>query len=164
MNKSNIAVIGIGNILMKDEGVGCHAANLLLSDYEFDPEITIIDAGTTGTDLLPYLEEHDRIIILDAVDFEREPGFIGSIENDDILTRLTTKMSMHHMGITDVLSTAKLLDIVPSQMFLLGMQPKDLTVGMEMTAEVKDRLPRMLEVAVMKLEEWGVKVRGKKPE
>jgi len=159
MEKPSIAVIGIGNILMKDEGVGCHAANLLLSQYEFEPEITIIDAGTTGTDLLPYLEKHSRIIILDAVDFEREPGFIGSIENNDILTRLTTKMSMHHMGITDVLSTAKLLDIVPEQIFLLGMQPKDLSVGMEMTEVVKNRLPRMLEVAVMKLEEWGVKTK-----
>ena len=161
MDKTNIAVIGIGNILMKDEGVGCHAANLLLSEYEFEPEITIIDAGTTGTDLLPYLEEHDRIIILDAVEFEQEPGFIGSIENDDILARLTTKMSMHHMGITDVLSTAKLLDIVPSQLFLLGMQPKDLSVGMELTEEIRKRLPRMLEVAIMKLEEWGVKVQKK---
>ncbi len=161
MEKTNIAVIGIGNILMKDEGVGCHVANLLLSEYEFKPEITIIDAGTTGTDLLPYLEEHDRIIILDAVEFEQEPGFIGSIENDDILARLTTKMSMHHMGITDVLSTAKLLDIVPSQLFLLGMQPKDLSVGMELTEEIRKRLPRMLEVAIMKLEEWGVKVQKK---
>ncbi|HGY54253.1 MAG TPA: hydrogenase maturation protease [Caldithrix abyssi] len=161
MEKTNIAVIGIGNILMKDEGVGCHAANLLLSEYEFEPAITIIDAGTTGTDLLPYLEEHDRIIILDAVEFEQEPGFIGSIENDDILARLTTKMSMHHMGITDVLSTAKLLDIVPSQLFLLGMQPKDLSVGMELTEEIRKRLPRMLEVAIMKLEEWGVKVQKK---
>ena len=163
MGKTNIAVIGIGNILMKDEGVGCHAANLLLSEYEFEPDIAIIDGGTTGTDLLPYLEEHDRIIILDAVEFGQEAGFIGSIENDDILTRLTTKMSMHHLGITDVLSTAKLLDIVPSQMFLLGMQPKDLSVGMELTEETKKRLPRMLEVAVMKLEEWGVKVK-KKPD
>ena len=161
MDKTNIAVIGIGNILMKDEGVGCHAANLLLSEYEFKPEITIIDAGTTGTDLLPYLEEHDRIIILDAVEFEQEPGFIGSIENDDILARLTTKMSMHHMGITDVLSTAKLLDIVPSQLFLLGMQPKDISVGMELTDVVRQRLPRMLEVAIMKLDEWDVKVRKK---
>ena len=161
MDKTNIAVIGIGNILMKDEGVGCHAANLLLSEYEFKPEITIIDAGTTGTDLLPYLEEHDRIIILDAVEFEQEPGFIGSIENDDILTRLTTKMSMHHMGITDVLSTAKLLDIVPSQLFLLGMQPKDISVGMELTDVVRQRLTRMLEVAIMKLDEWGVKVQKK---
>jgi len=159
MKESKIAVIGIGNILMSDEGVGCHAANLLLAKYNFEPSIEILDAGTTGTDLLHYFEDYDRIIITDAVNFDKEPGFIGTIEDDDILARITTKMSMHHLGLSDVLSTVKLLGIETMNVYLVGIQPASLEVGTELTDLIAQRMDRMIEVVLLKLKEWGVSVK-----
>ena len=154
--ESKVAVIGVGNILLQDEGVGIHIVNALIKDYRFDPPIEIVDGGTTGMDLIPYFEENDKIIIVDAVNFDKEPGFIGSIENEDILTVLTTKLTMHHLGLTDVLSTMKVHDIKPEQMFLLGIQPDSLELDMELTDVIADRIPRMMEVLQQKLAEWGV--------
>lgn len=155
--ESKVAVIGVGNILLQDEGVGIHIVNALIKDYRFDPPIEIVDGGTTGMDLIPYFEENDKIIIVDAVNFDKEPGFIGSIENEDILTVLTTKLTMHHLGLTDVLSTMKVHDIKPEQMFLLGIQPDSLELDMELTDVIANRIPRMMEVLQQKLAEWGVK-------
>lgn len=157
-NESKIAVLGIGNILMEDEGAGVHVVNRLGKDFEFSPSIQLIDGGTTGSDLLPYLEDNDRVIIVDAVNFEEEPGFIGSIENDDILTRLTTKMSLHHLGITDVLSSLKLLGTGPNEIFMVGIQPASMNISLEMSDTVKNRLERMTEVVLLKLQEWQVSV------
>jgi len=156
-----IAVIGIGNLLMQDEGVGVHLVNALSQKYYFEPQILLIDGGTTGTDLLSYFAENSHILLLDAVNFHKEPGFIGSYENDEILTRLNTKLSLHHLGLTDVLSTNKLLGVRPEQTFLLGIQPERMEVGMELTETIISRLPRMEEIALKKLSEWGVQASEK---
>lgn len=147
---------------MQDEGVGVFIANTILEKYDFKPEIQIIDGGTTGLDLLPYFEENDKVIIVDAVDFGKEPGFIGSIENDDILRVLNTKLSLHHLGLSDVLSTMKIMDINPSQIFLLGIQPSKMEeLEMELSEIVSSKTNRMIEVVLQKLEEWGIESKEK---
>ena len=162
MANSNIAILGIGNLLQRDEGVGVHLINQLEKDYSFSPRINLIDGGTMGTDLLPYLEQNDKIIILDAVNFNEPPGFIGVIKNDDILRRLNTKLSIHHLGITDVLSSARLLDIEPSEIYLIGIQPKNIEMGTDLTDEIKQKTSKMIEEAIKKLREWGVNVQIKR--
>jgi len=161
MADSKIAILGIGNLLQKDEGVGVHIINKLVHDYQFKPEISLIDGGTMGTDLLPYLEEHDKIIIVDAVNFDQPPGFVGTIENEDILRRLNTKLSIHHLGLTDVLSTARLLDIEPSALYLIGVQPENIEMGTELTDTILARIDKMIGIAFLKLADWGVKVEEK---
>ncbi len=157
IEKTQITVLGIGNLLMHDDGAGIQAVQKLMKNYRFEPEIQLIDGGTMGSELLPIFEEADKLIIVDAVNFNEEPGFIGTIENDAILSRLMTKLSMHHLGLTDVLSQVKLLDIEPSQIYLVGIQPEDLNeLTMDLSDAVADRMDRMLEVVLMKLEEWGV--------
>ncbi|MBE9511822.1 MAG: hydrogenase maturation protease, partial [Bacteroidetes bacterium] len=71
MSEQVITILGLGNILMQDEGIGVHIANLLDKTYRFEPEIRIIDGGTTGTDLLPYFEDSNKVLIIDAVNFEK---------------------------------------------------------------------------------------------
>lgn len=159
-----ITVIGIGNLLMHDDGAGIHAINKLMKDYRFEPQIRLIDGGTMGSELLPIFESTKKVILVDAVNFNKEPGFIGSIENDDILARLTTKLSMHHLGLTDVLSQIKLLGIEPEQIFLAGIQPEDMSeMTMELSDAVEQRLERLIEVVIIKLEEWGVQVSKNTP-
>ena len=154
--QSKIAVLGIGNLIMQDEGVGIHVIRKLETEYIFQPEIELIDGGTSGSELYGFFEDNDKMIIVDAVNFDEEPGFIGTIEKDDILKRLNTKLSMHNLGLTDVLSHVKLLDIEPSEIFLVGIQPAVIELHDELSDIISERVDRILEVVCMKLTEWNV--------
>jgi hydrogenase maturation protease len=151
-----ICILGLGNILMRDEGVGVHIANALRQKYSFQPEITIIDGGTTGNDLLPYFEQHNNILIIDAVEFGESPGFMGLIENENILTHLNTKLSLHHLGLSDVLSSMKLLGIQPDEVCLVGIQPKIMKVGLELSTTLSKKIPEIEKKVLTLLAKWGV--------
>ena len=161
MNKLKTAILGVGNILMQDEGVGVHLIQDLTENYSFDPQTALIDGGVMGIDLLPYFDEYDRMIILDAVEFDKEPGFIDVIENENILALFTTKMSLHHLGLKDVLSYAKLLDQQPDEMCLIGMQPHEIQMKMELSETAAGKMEEMKGLVIKKLEGWGIKVRQK---
>jgi len=158
MSNLKTAVLGVGNILMQDEGVGVHLIQELMEKYSFDPHVQLIDGGVMGIDLLPYFDEYDRMIILDAVDFDKEPGFINVFENENILALFTTKMSLHHLGLKDVLSYAKLLDQQPNEMCLIGMQPDEIEMKMELSKTIAGKMEEMKDLVFQKLEGWGIKV------
>lgn len=150
------AVIGLGNILLRDEGVGVHAVNAIKESCSFSPEVEIIDGGTLGLDLLPLIEGKERLILIDAVDFKKEPGFIGVLENDEIPCALFTKLSVHHIGLSDVLYAAKLMGITPSKIRLIGVQPESMDVGLDLTPCVSDRIKDVIEMTIKTLKEWNV--------
>ncbi len=152
-----IVVIGIGNTLMSDEGVGVHIVSALIKEYHFYPKIELIDGGTAGMELLQFFQDNDKVIIIDAVNFNEEPGFVGSIENNNILQRLNTKLTMHHLGITDVLSSFQLTGGKAKEIFLLGIQPKSIEVGLELSDEIAKKTDKMISITLQKLEEWGIK-------
>lgn len=152
-----IALIGLGNILLKDEGVGVHAANTIKQRYAFSPNVEIIDGGTMGLDLLSIFEGLDKVLIVDAVDFGKDPGYIRIIENDDIPSVLNSKLSVHHISLPDVLFAAKLMDVSPPEVCLIGIQPESLDVGLDMTDRISSKLDELMEMIIKKLKEWGVK-------
>ncbi|UCD35497.1 MAG: HyaD/HybD family hydrogenase maturation endopeptidase [Nitrospiraceae bacterium] len=153
----NIAVFGIGNLLLSDDGAGIHAVQRLQKEYEFSPAIEFIDGGTKGLDLLPLFENRDRVLIIDAANFQKEPGTIDIIEGDKIPSFLTSKLSVHQIGLPDMLFAARLMEITPPEMCLIGIQPLSMDTSTEMSPVVKDRLPDLVERVIEKLREWGVK-------
>ncbi|HTP05264.1 MAG TPA: HyaD/HybD family hydrogenase maturation endopeptidase [Nitrospirota bacterium] len=157
-DSGRISVLGIGNILLSDEGVGVHAVNAIKKKYAFSPEIEILDGGTMGLDLLPIFQTQDKIIIIDAVDFKKEPGHVGAIEGNKIPTVLNTKLSVHHIGFSDLLYAAKLTRDIPPEVYLIGIQPKSFDVGLEMTDEIRMHLDDIIELAIQKLKEWDVQI------
>ncbi len=150
------ALIGLGNILLKDEGVGVHVVNTILERYTFSPEVEIIDGGTLGLDLLHFFEGKEKILIIDAVDFRKEPGYIGMLEDDAIPSSLFSKLSVHHIGLSDLLFAAKLKDLTPSKLCLIGIQPQSLEIGLEMTECVRDRIEDVIALTIKKLKEWNI--------
>jgi hydrogenase maturation protease len=150
------SVIGLGNILLKDEGIGVHAVNAIKEGYTFSPEVEIIDGGTLGLDLLHFFEGRDRVLIVDAVDFRKDPGYIGVIEDDNIPSTLFAKLSVHHIGLSDVLFAAKLLDITPSKLRLIGIQPQSLDVGLTMTECVSGKMNQLIDLIIQTLKEWNI--------
>ena len=157
-DSGRISVLGIGNILLSDEGVGVHAVNAIKKKYAFSPEIELMDGGTMGLDLLPVFQTQDKIIIIDAVDFKKEPGHVGAIEGNKIPTVLNTKLSVHHIGFSDLLYAAKLTRETPPEVYLVGIQPKSFDVGLEMTDEIRSHLDYIIELAIQKLKEWDVQI------
>lgn len=161
-NQPPTALLGLGNLLMEDEGIGVHVLRRLETEYHLEPEPYCVDGGTAGFELLPIFQDYDRILMIDAVEFKREPGTIDILRDDQILTELTQKMSLHHLGITDVLSSARLLEYNPSEIVLLGIQPYCIdNIQMELSMEMQDRMDAIVKVALDLLNTWGIKSRPK---
>ena len=96
------------------------------------------------------------MIIVDAVDFEKKPGFIDTIENDNILALFTTRMSLHHLGLKDVLSYAKLLDQTPKNLCLIGIQPHKIEMEIELSQIINSRIHELITLVLQKLKIWGI--------
>ena len=152
----NIAIFGIGNILLSDDGAGIHAINRLKKEYAFPEGVEIIDAGTKGLDLLPLIEKRDKVLFIDAANFKKEPGTIDIVEGDRIPAFLSAKLSVHQIGLPDMLFAAKLMEITPAEMCLIGIQPKSMETGTELSHEVETRFEPFLNTILQKLNEWGV--------
>ncbi len=154
--KSDTLILGLGNVLLQDEGLGVQIINRIQDQYRFEPAVDILDGGTAGLDLLPDLEDRQQVIIVDAVDFNEEPGYIGLIENDNILAKIQTKLSIHHLGLADVLSAAKLTDQFPPEIVLVGVQPESMDQNLELTETVINVVPRVIEAVLFRLNQWGI--------
>lgn len=152
----NIAVLGIGNVLLSDEGIGVHVVNKLKDEYEFPETVKLIDGGTMGLDLLPFLEGNDKVLIIDAVDFRKEPGTIDTITGDDIPRFLNSKLSVHQIGLPDMLFAARLMGSTPLEMCLVGIQPKSMEAGTALSEEIKEQFETLLDSVLQKLRDWGV--------
>jgi len=152
----NIAVFGIGNILLCDDGVGVHAVNKLISEYQFSGNVEFIDGGTKGLDLLPLLENRDKVLIIDAANFRKEPGTIDSVEGDKIPSFLSSKLSVHQIGLPDMLFAARLMEIMPAEMCLIGIQPLSMETAAEMSDVISGKMEAVISKVLDKLKEWGV--------
>lgn len=156
MQEPTISILGLGNILMSDEGVGVHTVKEFEKRYEVPEFVEIIDGGAAGLDLIPFIEGREKVLMIDAVNFDREPGYIDTIENDAIPVRLSTKASMHHLGLMDVLSIVKLSGNYPKDLCIIGIQPKSLELGLDMTPEIWDKKEALVKRVADKLREWNI--------
>lgn len=157
----DIAVFGIGNILLSDDGAGVHVLNRLKEEYDLPGYVELVDGGTKGLDLLPLLEDRDKVLIIDAANFKKAPGTIDEVEGDRIPAFLSSKLSVHQIGLPDMLFAAKLMGIMPEEMCLIGIQPESMETSTEMSDAVKKGLDPLLEKVVDKLKEWGVEIKQK---
>ncbi len=122
-----VLVLGIGNILWADEGFGVRAAEALHEAWELPPQVSVVDGGTQGLGLLPWVEDADTLLVLDAVDYGLSPGTLCTVDDDEVPRYLSAKkMSLHQTSFQDVLGLAALHGRVPSRMRLIGAQPAEL--------------------------------------
>jgi hydrogenase maturation protease len=152
----HITLLGLGSLLMQDEGVGIHAVRDIQEHYE-TPGLEIIDGGTGGMDLLPYIENRDRLLVVDAANFGKEPGYIGVLRNEEIPALFGVKASLHHLGLADVLAAAQLMDMAPKEICLIGIQPQTIALGLELTDLIQKKLPDLVALTIKQLEEWGIR-------
>lgn len=154
-----ISIIGVGNILLRDEGVGVRAIERLKKGFELPEDVSIIDGGTMGLDLLPFIENSERLLFVDAVDLKKEPGTIGIIEDKEIPAIIKTKISPHQIGLSDLFSVMRLLDKEPECVTVIGIQPESIQTGIELSDRVKQGLEDLINAIIDKLRQWGVEVK-----
>lgn len=149
-------VLGLGNILLGDEGVGVRVVERLEALYDFPDGTQVLDGGTLALDLLPYVEDTDRLVVIDAADMGAEPGTVVRIVDEEVPTFLSIKVSPHQMGLADILSATRLRDLYPEELVLWGVQPGEIEATLELSAPVAAQVEALADGVLADLSRWGV--------
>lgn len=157
----NLLILGIGNVLWADEGFGVRCVEALAETYALPPHVRILDGGTQGLYLLPFLQEADSLLVFDAIDYGLPPGTLKVVRDAEVPAFMgAKKMSLHQTGFQEVIATAQLMGCCPSPMALIGCQPVELEdYGGGLRPEVAAQIPQALALARGILAEWGVPLR-----
>ncbi|MGB0903960.1 MAG: HyaD/HybD family hydrogenase maturation endopeptidase, partial [Mangrovicoccus sp.] len=149
------------NVLWADEGFGVRCVERMAQTHAFGPEIRIMDGGTQGLYLLPFLDEADILLVFDAVDYGLAPGTLKIVENDEVPAFMgAKKMSLHQTGFQDVIATAQLMNQCPETLILIGCQPEELEdYGGGLRDIVAAQIDPAIAVAIEKLAELGITAR-----
>ena len=154
-----VLVLGLGNVLLRDEGLGVWVAETLKRGVEFPEGVSIVEGGTLGLDLLPLLDGVERLCVIDAVRFGRAPGAVVRLEGDDVPAALSVKLSPHQIGIQDLFAAARLMGSEPPSVVLWGMEPGRLDPGTGFSPPVAESLPRLRDEVIEELGRWGLPAR-----
>lgn len=146
-----VLVLGIGNTVMSDDGVGPAVVQALYREYCFPDDVELVDGGTLGLDLLPLLESRTHLIMVDAVETGKAPGTCVRMTGEELPVALETRLSPHQMGLKDLLAVARLMGQAPPEMVLIGVQPKSIELGIELSAEVAAQVGAMKEAVLREL-------------
>lgn len=156
----HIVILGLGNLLYGDEGFGVRAAEKLYMAWDFPGHVEIVDGGTQGHTLLTFVEEADKLLVLDAVDFGGEPGTVVQREDAEIPAWLSgLKISPHQNSFSEVLALAQLQDRLPAHIVLIGVHPAAMNLGDGLSPQTRSRMDAVLNMALRQLRRWGVEAR-----
>ncbi|MFO1264455.1 MAG: HyaD/HybD family hydrogenase maturation endopeptidase [Rhodoferax sp.] len=151
-------VLGIGNTILTDEAFGVRCVEALERDYAVPDTVQLIDGGTAGMEMIEDLSNLDFLIVLDVLKTGAAPGTVVKIAGDDIPVFFRRKLSPHQIALPDVLASLELLDAVPKEIIVLGVEPISLELGLEMTPTVADKIPEVVARAVQELVARGYAV------
>jgi len=153
-----VLILGIGNVLWADEGFGVRCVEALADTHALPGNVLLLDGGTQGLYLLPFLEEADALIVFDAIDYGLPAGTMKIIRDGEVPAFMgAKKMSLHQTGFQDVIATAQLMGYCPARMVLIGCQPVELEdFGGGLRPAVAARIPEALAIARDVLAEWGI--------
>ena len=154
-----IVVLGAGNILLSDEGVGVRVIERLPLAYQLPPEVEIVDGGTCGMEMLEQLEDLDGLVVVDCVRCGQPPATPVLLKGDDVPVFFKTKLSPHQVSLSDVLASLEFTDRAPKAVAIVGMQPVSMTLGMDLSPAVAARLPELLEMTLTELRLLGIEAK-----
>lgn len=151
----NVLVLGVGNMLLTDEGVGGRVAEEILRQFKIPAGVEVIDGGTMGMDLLPYIDDRTHLFIVDAIKTKQTPGHAVRLPLDDPPAFFRTLISPHQLGMAEVLGVAKLTDNLPPNIVLFGMEPVSLETAIGLTPEVERNVPILVQMVRDELTSLG---------
>ncbi len=150
-------VLGLGNILNCDEGLGVQALKLLDAQYSGQTDFELLDGGVLGLNLLMIVEECSHLLILDSVNVGAIPGTVVELRKEQIPLYAGVKMSQHQITFQEVLGLANMRGFLPEHIHLVGIQPENLSIGLDLSSKVEQALPEVVTKAINVLENWNEK-------
>ena len=156
MNSKNIVILGIGNILFCDEGFGVRVIERLFESYDFPENVSVVDGGVLGMNLLGVMSEADHLIVVDAIKNKGEPGSLYRFERTHLPERIRTKSSLHEVDFLEALTMCQILDKVPETV-IIGVEPEDIdAVCIDLTPSTRSKIDPVIEMVLKELDRLGV--------
>jgi hydrogenase maturation protease len=153
---ARVGVIGLGNVLMGDDGFGPWVVQTLLAGYEFPEGVSVEDLGTPGLDLMPYLADLEALVLVDTVRSEAPPGTLRLCRRDEILAHPPqARLSPHDPGVKEALLTAEFAGRGPREVLLVGAVPGDTAMGVELSPALREAVPLAVSEVLRELERLG---------
>lgn len=149
--RAPILVLGLGNILLRDEGVGVRAVEAM-QRLDLPRGVELFDGATAGLDLLDVLADRRKVIVIDAIEGEVDPGTVLRLGVDDLVPREGRGVSLHELGFMETLAVARRLGIAPQEVIVLGVKPKDVSWGLDLSPEIDRLVPEIVRHVVGELE------------
>lgn len=151
---ADISVVGIGNIIMQDEGFGVKCAEYLKENTDYPDFVQIIDGGTLGMDLMPYIADTKKLLFIDAIDIDAPVGTFYRYSGDELNAYFKNKLSIHDVGVNDMLAILKITNNPIEEVVVMGIKPAVVSMGLDLTPEVADKIPEVAQKAKELVDKW----------
>jgi hydrogenase maturation protease len=151
--QKDILVLGIGNTILKDEGIGVRVAEKMMK-MSLPPEVEVMDGGIKGLDLLYYIEGRKKVIVVDAVKAGAPPGTLFRFTDNDLAAKKGIMRSAHGIDFSDVIAVARFTGTKPAEVIFLGIEPYDLSVSMELSPKIEEMIPILINLVMKEIEAY----------
>ena len=158
---NEIVLLGVGNILLTDEGLGVHVVKDIKESFTFTPDITIIDGGTMGMELLTYMRGMKKILLVDAINGGEPAGTVYEFPHKELEQYFTEHISVHEVGMQDILRIRAIQEEPLEDAVVIGVEPESLEIGFEPSEVVQRALPEVKDRVLNVLRQWGIQVEPK---
>ena len=143
-SESRLLILGLGNLLCTDDGVGPQAAQAIAETRIVPEGVQVLDGGTLGLSLLPYIEDAERAILVDAIEIDAPPGTLVRLEGDAVGPAVATHLSVHQVGVSDLIEAARWRGRIPPTLVLIGLVPESTELGVELSPRVQAAMPALI--------------------
>lgn len=158
--KKKVGILGIGNLLLGDEGFGVHVIRYLEEHYAFPEQVRLLDGGTAGIYMAPFLEEVDLLLVVDVVAVDGVPGSIHLFNGNDLKgAGLQLRMSPHQLGLLEVLEISRLRELAPEEVTFIGVVPAKVEISMILSETMAGKVVEVAEMIVATLAREGIHAR-----
>ena len=154
-SEPSVLILGLGNILLQDEGVGVRVVEQLQRQYRISGAVEVLDGGTASMSLAEHIRNRNHLIVVDAVKTGQAPGTVITLSGDEVPAFFQSRVSPHQMGLADTLAVLDLMGEKPADVTVIGAEPKDLDVGLELSDLVLKRVDELVELLVAKIRSLG---------
>jgi len=156
-NKDRITILGLGNVLLQDEGFGVHFVRWFENNYRVPENVRIVEGGTLGYGLLDTVCSCDRLLVIDVIKVNEEPGSVYRFTKEEVDAQMLEPTSAHEVSFHDVLCKAELIDELPEVIFLCIVPYKYKDMGLELTPSIRKKFYAVARLLLKELSSYGIK-------
>ena len=156
LHPAEVTILGVGNVILRDEGFGVRVAEYLDAHYDFPESVQVVDGGTLGIELTQFVTGTRRLLVIDSINGHAAPGTVFRFEDDAVMEHFQDKISAHEVGIQDVLALLAVTGKKIPEVVVIGAQPYDVEAGVELSEKMRALVPEMARRALEELAAWGI--------